>query len=116
MLFDKPEKEAVIAMRNREVRLDRDGEYWTEEEKQQLRLLFEAGYGITEIAYNLHRTEAAIYQQIESLDLYNRKANPQRRRSAAKPRGCLCENCQCDPSFCPRCMKNQEGEEAAENV
>ena len=26
------------------------------------------------------------------------------------------ENCQFDPSFCSRCMKNQEWEEAAENV
>ena len=90
--------------------------YWTDEEKEQLRTMFEAGFGITKIAYILCRTEPAVYQQIESMDLYNRKANPQRRRSAAKPRGCLCENCLCDSSFCPRCMKEQNSEGAVANV
>ena len=106
MFNENPKEETVIAMRNREIRLNREGEYWT----------VEAGFGITKIAYVLCRTEPAVYQQIESMDLYNRKANPQRRRSAAKPRGCLCENCLCDSSFCPRCMKEQNSEGAVANV
>ena len=116
MFNENPKEETVIAMRNREIRLNREGEYWTDEEQEQLRTIFEAGFGITKIAYILCRTEPAVYQQIESMDLYNRKANPQRRRSAAKPRGCLCENCLCDSSFCPRCMKEQDSEEAVANV
>lgn len=116
MFNENPKEETVIAMRNREIRLNREGEYWTDEEKEQLRTMFEAGFGITKIAYVLCRTEPAVYQQIESMDLYNRKAKPQRRRSAAKPRGCLCENCLCDSSFCPRCMKEQDSEEAVANV
>lgn len=116
MLLETPSTQSILAMRNREIRLEREGEYWTEEEKERLKLLFASGLGITEIAYNLHRTESAVYQQIESLDLYNRKANPQRRRSAAKPRGCLCENCQCDPSFCPRCMAETRTKEEQNHV
>ena len=116
MFNENPKEETVIAMRNREIRLNREGEYWTDEEKEQLRTMFEAGFGITKIAYILCRTEPAVYQQIESLDLYNRKTNPQRRRSVAKPRGCLCENCLCAPSFCPRCMKAQTGDGVVENV
>ena len=80
MFNENPKEETIIAMRNREIRLNREGEYWTGEEKEQLRTMFEAGFGITKIAYILCRTEPAVYQQIESMDLYNRKANPQRRR------------------------------------
>ena len=32
--------------------------------------MFEAGYGISTISYNLQRSEVAIYQQIEKQDLY----------------------------------------------
>lgn len=116
MLLETPSTQSVLAMRNREIRLEREGGYWTEIEKEQLKLLFESGLGITEIAYNMHRTEPAVYQQIEKLDLYHRKDNPQRSRAVNKPRGCLCENCQCDPSFCPRCMAETRTKEEQANV
>ena len=51
MFNENPKEETVIAMRNREIRLNREGEYWTDEEKEQLRTMFEAGFGITKIAY-----------------------------------------------------------------
>ncbi len=57
--------EAVTSMRNRTVRMDREGDYWTEEEKEQLVKLFRQGEGITAIAIRLQRTEPAIMQQIE---------------------------------------------------
>ena len=69
MFNENPKEETVIAMRNREIRLNREGEYWTDEEKEQLRTMFEAGFGITKIAYVLCRTEPAVYQQIESMGL-----------------------------------------------
>ena len=56
--------EAVTSMRNRTVRMDREGDYWTEEEKEQLVKLFREGEGITAIAIRLQRTEPAIMQQI----------------------------------------------------
>lgn len=34
------------------------------------------------IAVALHRSEPAIMQEIEKLDLYDRKANPRRQRTA----------------------------------
>ena len=97
------ETEGVINMRRRTVRLDREGDYWTDEEKQKLVQKFMEGEGITAIALELQRSEPAIYQMIEKLDLYNRKNQPQRRKSAPKPPVCLCENCQLDPALCPRC-------------
>ena len=98
------ETEGVINMRRRTVRLDREGDYWTDEEKQKLVQKFMEGEGITEIALELQRSEPAIYQMIEKLDLYNRKSQPQRRKSAPKPPVCLCENCQLAPALCPHCI------------
>lgn len=105
--------EGVISMRNRTVRLDREGDYWIEEEKEQLVKLFREGEGITAIAIRLQRTEPAIMQQIEKLDLYRRKESPVRRKSTSKLPACLCENCQLDPASCPyrgACQQPAEGE------
>ncbi len=105
--------EAVTSMRNRTVRMDREGDYWTEEEKEQLVKLFREGEGITAIAIKLQRTEPAIMQQIEKMDLYRRKEAPIRRKSDPKPPACLCDNCKIDPASCPHrgaCQQPVEGE------
>ena len=34
MFNENPKEETVIAMRNREIRLNREGEYWTDEVSQ----------------------------------------------------------------------------------
>ncbi len=65
MLLEIPTNKVLQAIRLRTVSLERDGEYWTEEEKRQLQDMFEAGYGISTISYNLQRSEAAMCQQIE---------------------------------------------------
>ena len=66
--------EAVTSMRNHTVRMDREGDYWTEEEKEQLVKLFREGEGITAIAIRLQRTEPAIMQQIEKTSYLSCKA------------------------------------------
>ena len=103
-MFSDIETESVINMRKRTVRLDREGDYWTDEEKAILVQKFETGEGITAIALELHRSEPAVCQMIEKLDLFNRKSQPQRRKSLPKPPVCLCENCQLDPALCPHCI------------
>jgi len=102
-MYSNEETKSVINMRNRTVRLDREGDYWTEEEKEQLVALFREGEGITAMALVLQRTEPAIMQQIEKLDLFDRKVAPIRKKPAPKPPACLCDNCQLDRSLCPRC-------------
>ena len=62
-------KEAVKNMRNRTTRMDREGDYWTDDEKRELERLFNQQVDVTEIAVRLQRTEPAIMQQIEKLDL-----------------------------------------------
>ena len=47
--------------------LERTGEYWTEEEREQLCKLYRAGVGISEIAIRLRRAESAIIMQLTDL-------------------------------------------------
>lgn len=89
----------VQAMRQRKLHLDNEGEYWSEHEKERLRLYFNRGEGITEMAILLCRSEPAIMQQIEKMDLYGRKTNPQRRKGAKRP-SCLCSVCQLPETLC----------------
>ena len=112
MINDTNYREAVQSMRNRTTRLDREGDYWTDDEKEKLRFLFNNGEGIKEIAIQLQRSEPAVMQQIEKMDLYNRKENPRRCRSAPKMPHCLCEDCQLDRAFCPHCTACAGGQEA----
>lgn len=101
MLSNPPSRKEVQAMRSRALTFEREGEYWTDEEKHRLQVMFEAGIGITEIACTLRRSEVAVLQQIEKMDLYNRKSNPRRRCAVRKQSCCLCSICTCDPQFCP---------------
>lgn len=105
-------REAVQSMRNRTTRLDREGDYWNDDEKEKLRFLFNNGEGITEIAIQLQRSEPAVMQQIEKMDLYQRKEYPQRSRNTSRAPRCLCENCSLDRAFCPRCTAYTGEQEA----
>lgn len=99
-MFTNDNSESIINLRNRTIRLDREGDCWTDDEKEILRQKFYNGDGITEMALALQRTESAIMQQIEAQDLYGRK------KKASIPRQpmCLCSNCKLTPSHCPRCI------------
>ena len=83
--------------------LERTGEYWTEEEREQLCKLYRAGVGISEIAIRLRRAESAIIMQLTDLGEIRRS-----KRKRSSPKGqCLCENCGRGPEHpdCPRCEK-----------
>lgn len=101
MMNNPSYKTTVQNMRRRTTRLDREGDYWSQAEWDQLIRLFEEGMGITEIAIRLQRTEPAVFQQIEKLDLYRRRENPQRARAHRARRGCLCSACQAPEASCP---------------
>ncbi len=107
MINEQEYIETVKRMRTRTARLEREGDYWTEEEKKELATQFTAGSSITKIAVLLQRTEPAIFQQIEKMDLYGRKKRPQRRKSRPKPAACLCPACMLSPSACVRCESDQ---------
>ena len=110
MINDPSYTTTIQNMRRRTTRLDREGDYWSQAEWDQLIRLFEEGMGITEIAIRLQRTEPAVFQQIEKLDLYRRRENPQRTRTPKAYRDCLCRTCQTPKPLCPRFTAKQEVE------
>ena len=80
----------IQAMRQRTGQMEREGMYWTDEDREKLKMLFCQNIGITDIALELQRTEVAVMQQIQLLNLYEKI-----RRSPAskKQEGCLCKKC-----------------------
>lgn len=102
MITDNSFTESIRNLRKRGSRMEREGDYWDQDEKERLEEMFEDGVGISEMAIRLQRTEPAVIQQIEKLDLYHRKDHPIRRRPPAKTCQCLCSNCEADPDCCPR--------------
>ena len=103
MMSPEIEREMIRRHRNGTIRFDRDGEIWRDDEKQKVKTMFEDGYGISEIAIAVGRSEPAVVQQIEKMDLYQRAQNPKRHKSPSKAPSCLCDSCSLDPSACPRC-------------
>ena len=104
------DNETVRSLRTRISRPERDNEYWTEEERQQLEEAFYAGEGITEIALRHKRSELAVVQQIEKMDLYERKVYPRRKKSEKSP-VCLCVVFQVPEGLCPlekHCARKNE--------
>ena len=101
---DEELKTKTISMRTGALKMKRDRDYWTEDDRQVLRTRFGAGVSVNEIAIELERSEAAVYQQIEQMQLYKRNPFASRKRQrTAKETVCLCDNCTCDRALCPRC-------------
>ena len=73
-MTSKEFKEAVKNLRDPNYHPEREGEYWTEDEIERLKEMFDEHFGITEAAVTLKRSETAIYQQMEKQDLFDRKA------------------------------------------
>ena len=112
MMNQNEYREAVRNMRQSPALLERSGDYWSDDDKEKLERLFNEGVGITEIAMILQRSETAVVQQIEKLDLYDRKRYPTRQRNCAAAAKCLCDTCIAAPAVCPlrsACLCSREG-------
>ena len=99
-MMDNDLQQSLRELRSHRKLPEREGEDWSDEERENLSRKFNEGAGISEIAVALQRSEPAIMQQIEKLDLFDRKENPRRQR-AARQAGCLCGRCGNDPALCP---------------
>lgn len=82
-------KELNKAIRSGKLTPAHDGRYWSNDEKYQLRQLFQEGEDISEISRALQRSERAIVQQLSSLKLFE-SPNKRNKNRAAK---CLCDKC-----------------------
>ena len=80
MMSPEIEREMIRRHRNGTIRFDHEGEFWRDDEKRTVKMMFEEGYGISEIAFAVGRSEPAVMQQIEKMDLYQRTLNPKRHK------------------------------------
>ena len=94
-------QEAIRNLRNNAGRLERAGIYWSDYERERLKEMIDEGNGISEIALCLQRTEPAVFQQIEKMDLFHRKDQPRRRRGPHRKHSCRCSSCEVDERLCP---------------
>ena len=113
MMSPEIEREMIRRLRNESIKLDHEGDVWHDDEKFKVKFMFEEGYGISEIAMEVQRTEHAVMQQIEKMDLYQRALNPKRRKLSAKVPVCLCKVCTLDVGFCPRCEADDTAQEVS---
>lgn len=84
----KKSAEYIKAMRQRTGGIEREGLYWSDAERQQLKTDYEDGIGISEIAAKLQRPETAVIQQLIQLGAVKKA-----RRCRIKKAGCLCGQC-----------------------
>ena len=82
-------KEQLIALRQEGSPAQHRG-YWTDGERQKLQDLFEEGVGISDMALIFHRSEGAIFNQLETMKLFKKA-----RRTREKSIECKCSKCQC---------------------
>ena len=105
---EKNKKVAVKNMRKIPYVQDRDRDYWTEDERRQLKRMFNDGEDLSEIALILQRTEIAICQQAVALGLYVRKRRPGQPKNDSEC--CLCKKCTASLGKCPRRQQCDEME------
>ena len=91
----------LIAIRSGEMPSERSEAYWTEEERNELKRLYWAGTGISEMALLLQRSENAVFQQLIALGLTG--ASAKRSQRFPKPQKCQCPCCK--ELACSHCGK-----------
>ncbi len=85
-------------------KMEREGDTWTDEEKNELLLQYFAGIDITIIAYDHQRTETAIIQQLITNNAINNYSKP--RKPYRTRKRCQCSYCKLNgTSQCPRNFK-----------
>ena len=88
---DYDQRQLLVALRNGDIPFERSQEYWSDEERQELRRRFHNGEGISKISLLLQRSENAIFQQLAGMGL---STPPDKQRTRAlKPPKCKCPHC-----------------------
>ena len=110
-MSDLTRKEKAKAMRNGQMKMEREGCDWSIEDDIVLRDMFGDGEDVLDIAFALARKEPAIQQRIDRLGLYRKQKRNRKKPFPTDPPGCLCKNCTVDKEFCPRCIHYQGNKE-----
>ena len=110
-MSDLTRKEKAKAMRNGQMKMEREGCDWSIEDDIVLREMFGDGEDVLDIAFALARKEPAVQQRIDRLGLYRKQKRNRRKLFLTDPPGCLCKHCTVDKEFCPRCIHYQGNKE-----
>lgn len=81
-------REQIIALRKCGLPSNRQRDYWKKEERQMLQDMFYEGEGISDMAVTFNRSEVAIINQINSMQLYEKVRNPRQKKN-----DCRCSQC-----------------------
>ena len=93
--------EQVRKMRDRTEPVDRQQEYWTDDELQRLESMFYEGVGITDMALTLQRSEMAVVNRITGY--YRRVRAPRQNKAECQCRKCtyyIDGKCTCPNGIC----------------
>lgn len=110
-------KEKLRQQRTNCMRPEREGQYWSDEDKAILTDGYYDGLGYSEMALKLQRSETAITNMIEILDLPQRKMHPKRAKKKKNtlelplPDVCLSPACPFYSSVCNTTMCCESAEE-----
>ena len=100
-------QETVIRMRNRTMRMEHEGDHWSEDDLDLLRKLYFEGVDFSVIAVRLGRTELAIMQQVQRPDFRIPQRMSQNKNREEESVG---TDCPCKGSFrrCPMVKENDK--------
>ena len=80
----------IQKMRRNELPRGKKREYWSKEDGEKLKGLFDEGVGLSEIALQIGRTERAVMLKVNKDKLYEAVYAP---RQPLDDTGCLCKRC-----------------------
>lgn len=106
-------REKIKAMRANSSNLENNKAFWNKDADKELRNMYYDGYGITEIAIKIGRTENSVFQRIKKLKLEEKKYNTCGKKKSSDK--CLCSQCEFFmSSSCTKgaCMISKEEGEA----
>lgn len=110
-------KEKLRQQRTNCMRPEREGQYWSDEDKAILTEGYYDGLGYSEMALKLQRSETAITNMVEILDLPQRKVHPKRIKKKKElsdlpiPGVCLSPTCPLFHTFCTTAGPCEQTEE-----
>jgi len=93
----KSNRKAIINLR--ENTADKNKDYWLPEEREELVYMFQAGYGISEMALHFGRSEIAIMNQLNLMNLYPSVYKPHKKEPKCKCPKCAYHD-ECDGKNC----------------
>ena len=92
-MYSDEKMQQLIALRNGDLAAENANEYWSEEDSRKAKKMFEEGYGISDIALELKRTEVSVTCHLQNQGLFAKQCRPRMKSAKSKNAVCLCKDC-----------------------